>query len=259
MGRVFSLITISAFIVLLFAGACVTKNIAVKETYYETELRQQQYTTTETYEYRTPHKSDILLENPTGGRMYLLMNKSANNNITWAVVTGLSQSVSPNNLVLVPQGKYQRFIASAPIKARVSQNRTSISAAMGFSPNSIPSNYAAIIAGCQKTFAFLSYDDCLLSAVDVESQYGFTPTPSKNVDNATTEGIMFDDLFKASDWSLLCIYSEKSYSLYYVWDEVEMKSREVTKTRDISVPLQKQRMVNKSVEVPFWEAIIGKQ
>ena len=74
----------------------------------------------------------------------------------------------------------------------------------------------------------------------------------------------FDEMFDTDAWALIYItslpFETRCYltmSIDYVWDDVEIGTREVTKYRDVPVQVEKQRTVTETRQVPFWEATFG--
>lgn len=55
-----AIISIFAMIFLLVTSSCVTKEVEVTETYYETAYKQEPYKDTEQYEITTPHATNLL-------------------------------------------------------------------------------------------------------------------------------------------------------------------------------------------------------
>lgn len=244
--------------------SCVTKEFPITETYYETEYQQELYTTTEPYEHKISHQEDNLLSNSYGGETYILLNRVSDRSINWAIVTASNQYPVVRSLAIQSLGKNHRISASLSdnnpkklLSAAMLNSRSQEGIKLGFKPKALPPGYAEMISNCQRAYPFLNSDQCAEAVIGgAASQFGFTGL-GKGVVNASSADFLFDDLFNISGWALVDILSDSSYSVYYVWDEVQMETKEVTKYRNVPVQVQKQRTVIKTKEVPFWEAFFA--
>jgi hypothetical protein len=240
--------------------SCVNKEVPITETYYETEYRQEPYTTTESYENKISHTGYNLLSQSGGGETYIMLNRVSDRNIKWAIVTASTQYPGVRSLSIQPSGKNHRISVSLSetnpkklLSATMSNNRSPEGTKLGFKPKPLPPYYSEMVSNCQRAFPFMTSGQCEESVIGgAASQFGFTGS-AKTVINASSADFLLDDLFNISGWALIDIMSGSSYSVDYVWDEVQMETKEVTKYRDIPVQVQKQRTVMQTKAVPFWE------
>jgi hypothetical protein len=262
MKKLILLVSFIMIICLVLSVSCVSKEVPVTETYYETEYRQEPYTTTESYEHKISHEGDNLLSKSGGGETYIMLNRVGDRSIKWAIVTASTQYASIRSLAIQPSGKNQRISVSLSesnpkklLSAIMMNSRSPEGIKLGFKSKPLPANYAAMASNCQRAFPFMTSSQCEESVIGgAASQFGFTGS-AKTVINASSADFLFDDLFNVSGWALIDIMSGSSYSVDYVWDEVQMETKEVTKYRDIPVQVEKQRTVTETKKVPFWEAI----
>ena len=70
----------------------------------------------------------------------------------------------------------------------------------------------------------------------------------------------FDEMFQTDGWALICITSlpftihcSLTMSIDYMWDDVEIGTREVTKYREVPVQVEKQRTVTNYEKISVWE------
>jgi hypothetical protein len=256
---------------LVLSVSCVSKEVPVTETYYETEYQQEPYTTTESYEQVISHKGDNLLSESDWTSTYILLNEVSDRSIKWAIVTVEDQYPIVHSLAIQSSGKNHRISVSSLesgskklLSVTVQNGRSSEGIKLGFKPKPLPPfNYTTeMIYNCQRAFPFMSINDCeeaIKSNITggAAQQFGFAGI-GETVYNVGSVDFLFDDLFNTRGWALISITNIGPYSVDYVWDEVQVETKEVTKYRDIPVQVEKQRTVTETKKVPFWEAVFSK-
>jgi hypothetical protein len=65
-------------------------------------------------------------------------------------------------------------------------------------------------------------------------------------------------MFQKGEWCLLEVSATEMISIDYIWDSVENRTREATKTRQVPYQVEKQRTVMQTKKVPFWEVVFSK-
>ena len=261
------LILLFSFVIiisLVLSVSCVNKEVPVTETYYETEYRQEPYTTTESYENKISHKGDNLLSQSNGGWTYILLNRASNRSINWAVVTALSEYPAVRSLPIQPSGENQRISVSLIkmdsnklLSCSMANNRSPEGIKLGFKPKALPPDYSERISDCKRYYPFMTHDDCVEAVTGGASSSFDFMEGGRAILRAYSADFSFDELFNTSGWELIHIMSGSSYSVDYMWDEVQIETREVTKYNNVPVQVQKQRTVMQIKKVPFWEAIFS--
>jgi len=249
MQKIYSLAAL--IILLILTISCVNKEVT--ETYYETENRQESYTTTEPYENLIPHKGDNPLSKNAGRTAVdILLNRTSDNNVRWAIVTASTQNPLVRTFAIQQSGKNHRISVSLSegypnfVLATMLNRRSPEGVKLGFQAKPLTPEQRAKISPF-----WTSAED-----ITVASQFGFSgPGGDMTFPTSTGPGYFsFDDLFNTSGWALISIfYASSAYSVDYVWDEVRVETKEVTKYRDIPAQVEKQRTVIQ--KVPFWEVI----
>jgi hypothetical protein len=260
---------------LVFTVSCVSKEVPVTETYYETEYKTESYTALE----QTPHSTTLMQINEENiGEIYLfLFNMDNSGNINWAQATyrGFSgiktfkpESSGQNHRVSITGTK---DCGCGQVGCTLLVGRTSEAIAAGFRP--IESTLVQPLETAQqkafyhswleKEGPYIQYMEALnITGYDLSDQEGSGMLGDSNVE------FSFDKMFKKDGWALIEISPwyetnpEKgllctpgcilTISISYIYDDI---GRESTKYREVPVQVQKQRTVTQTKKVPFWEAI----
>lgn len=259
---------------LLMLAGCVTKGVPVTEKYYDTETRKEPYQTTEQYENRTPLSTEIYQIDCTKENSALLLNTLDTSTIRWARMTLGTDfpQISKIHLESVETNPRIRVVVEGCplVKSQFKK----------YVDGQLVDVYDRETCGVCLYSGYRKSSDYKLLEVDQNSftrrvQYAFPNIGLQTIDDALlmealgiqgppkcTEGpctveFPISELFSSSSWALIWIYSGPS-TAEYVWDNVTVGTREVTKYRDVPYQVEKERTVTKSVAVPFWEAVFSK-
>jgi hypothetical protein len=262
---IIKIITCLLFIILCLPVAilsCVNKEVSVIETYIENETQKVPYTTTETSTYTESHLGGNILTEEDSIGAYILINRVSDTSIKWAIVNGEKQNPTVHTFKTESPDKEQKISITLWNKKddlpaiTMWNDRSSDGIKLGFQPFPLPAHYTDLIYDCQRKLPFLTFDQCKQMFINVESLYGFDESVGGSVGKSNV-AFTFNQMFNKSGWALIRIFAQADYSLDYEWDEVQTKTTEVTKYNDVSTPVEKQRTVTKTVQVPFWEAWFG--
>jgi hypothetical protein len=280
---------------LVFTVSCVSKEVPVTENYYETEYRTETYTTTEEYQIKTPHSTTIYQFDGYYNDLFvlLLFNKDSDGNIHWARVSpGTS---FPDIKTFKPELKGQNnrisievtgLYGGNPLQVYLDSGRDSEATKLGFKPLPLPNITRDVFKRALPLVpnfwidSLIAWDafgygdnNTIKSGVQVENIINYEikmPDGTTEKYTTTEKSIEFllDEMFLKEQWSLITIMWEGPTSMLweghnpeinmvtnYIWDDVSLNTREVTKYRELPEQVEKQRTVMQTKKVPFWEAI----
>lgn len=247
--------------ILILSISCVSKDVQVTETYYETEFRSEPYQSTEMYEIKNPHNTTIYNANETidPDYVHLLFNKVDGSSIRWASVSSGTSFPVINEIRLRYEEKNLRITVKRKGPSRVcliNNGRNPEAVKLGFKPMNVVKTNEMVQAAQLRLGISPEFVDYILDLVAIG--YG-----NYNIFQHREEGqpnmieFTFNEMFNLENWALITIHP-KPMTVDFVWDDIQIKSREITKYRQIPVQIQKQRTVTQTKQVPFWETIFSK-
>src|SRR4030042_980807 len=106
-----------AIMCLFFIASCVTKEVAVTQTYYETEYKQEAYTTNKEYSIFTPHTTTIYDGKSLSGHNYvaIMFNQGQSGLISLASIEYGDWHPQVSRFTLKPEGINQRISIIEPV------------------------------------------------------------------------------------------------------------------------------------------------
>lgn len=253
--------------------SCVTKETPATETYQETEYQQETYTATEEYEVKTPYSSNLFhMEKEVDSETLLfLFNKGKDGNIRWTQWTPFG-STAVNTFEPKTAGQNHRIaITGTQYKAPLKEKRSEVTVELfiGRDPAAIAKDFNALNAApkgmSEQIFRLVLMDHPeLLDGVAIQAA-GYVGSTTARDDPIGTAGIeySFDEMFARDGWAMVAVDAVEARCIFtlsvdYVWDDVKIETRQVTKSREIPIQVQKERTVIKTQKVPFWEALFSK-
>jgi hypothetical protein len=283
-------ILFSFIAVCLMLTSCTSKNVLVTENYTETEYRQEAFQSIEQYEIKTPTIVPLYAIDPLSGETTLLFKKQDDKTICWARMTLGTDFPQIDRIVLKETEKNPRIVIKAdagrgaclynrgrqsadfaliqynvtyierqfvnPMYSYGVFNIENMPACQGASGKSALNETFYVMYKKGEPAQSLSLEQADSVILNMSLGYGGVKSTSC-FDSPYNAEFTINDLFKYENWALLDIYSGPA-TVAYVWDTVQAGTREVTKYRDVPYQVEKQRIVTKSMDVPFWEAILSK-
>lgn len=266
---------------LAFSVSCMSKEVSVTEMYYETEYRQESYTTLEQHEIKTPHSTTLMrISEENFGQAYLfLFNLDDSGNVRWAQVnhrgfsgikTFNSESTGQNHRISVTGPKscgncevgYFCYVGRAPEAIAAGFMPIEGSVEKKLTTPQLKASYRSWIESQGGVFRYIHATE-IAGYLSEESNSGIVTPESSGSDVE----FVFDKMFSRDGWALICITPfEKcrgnagcilTISVSYVYDDVAVVTREVTKYQEVPVRVEKLRTVVQAKKVPFWEVIFG--
>jgi len=321
-----------ALLLVLFSS-CVSKEVPVTETYYETEIKREPYTATEEYEIKTPNTVSIfqMEDKYCMPHMLFLFHNDNNDTVRWSNV--VSDFPKVKTFDIQPGGRNHRLSITVQVVPHESSDhkvfiglmrgREPAAINLGFKPNKAASEQVVFVTNfelsgaqpvsrsgyrywyacehsglketleCIKEVSERSRHNLLARFPDEEElveklNIVMTEDEKSLMVNLLETGYYgpsveilrekqlsslarpiessFEEMFQKDGWGLVYITSlpwtiqcALDMSIEYVWDDVEVATRDVTKYRDVPVQVEKQRTVTETKKVPFWEAIFDQQ
>lgn len=158
-----------AIVCLLFIASCVTKEVAVTQTYYETEYRQEAYTTNKEYSIFTPHTITIYDGKSLSGHNYvaIIFNQSKDGQIYLATIEYGDWHPQIKKFTPETKGINQRISITEPICfIGLSRVRDTLATSEGFQPTYEVTMYrdegftpsAELLGQVLKSYGFKDYE-----------------------------------------------------------------------------------------------------
>ena len=272
-----------------------TVSVEVIETYYVTETRQEPYVAIEEYEIKTPHSAAIFeIDKEYLGEYFLLLfHRDTAKSVQWCrvmlkgnslVETITLKATGQNHRIRVigeltgrgetiwwEGGLYgsnpQTPIPWEPLVARLRVGRSPAAIEHGFrqvdiSPEGLKPHKKVLY----KLWAESQIPEIVYMSEVEAAGYRDPDTstyyPKLGSINGTGIEFYFDEMFERDSWALIEIgkfgvSSPLTMSVDYVWDDVEIGTREVTKYREVPVEVEKQKTVTKYEKASIWELLLG--
>lgn len=282
---------------LIFSVSCISKQVEVTETYYETEIKREPYMTTEEYEIKMPHSTTLYKAGGSysGEIVYLLFNKDTDGNIRWASVSPGNEFPLVKTFKPEPKGQNHRISvvvmesqSDCPLVAYLSVDRDPEAQKLGFNPiegvsKALSEVYPWLHGNelqfltSSMAFGYVRQNTNTLAMTGLQkgnvTEY-CVRMPDGTVTVYKVEGPLvefpFEDMFQRDQWAFIQVFGNKvddsgkvlsdnclfNVSVDYVWDDVSIGTREVTKYRESPIQVEKQRTVTQTKKVPFWEGTL---
>jgi hypothetical protein len=237
-----------------FTASCVTREVPVTETYYETEYQTETYTETENVVTQTVDGKERLdTVDRWQTNLYFLPGSASSGKLAFPSVYELTYYYGYE----IPAAEHSRSrveitFYSAALKQE-GEIRVIDLTGVGQIPHKPEPPMGKFIT---ETWGQQWLVDLNAVAADPERILGSiitgTGTEAENQITFDTSGIT-EFAILANTWNQ---YTLKSVDL--VWSDDTIEPRTVTKERQVPVQVEKQRTVITTEKVPFWEAILGK-
>ena len=237
---------------LAISSSCVTREVPVTETYYETEYKTETYTETENVVVKTDE-----------GEEYLNTVDKWQTNLYF-----LPGGASPGKLAFPSVYELTYYYGYAITTAKHSRSRVEINfystalkqegeirvvdlTGVGQIPHKPEPPMGKFIT---ETWAKKWLDDLNVVVTNPERILGDIQTGAETNNQITFDAAGVTDFaIFANTWNQ---YTVKSVKL--IWADDTIEPRTVTKERQVPVQVEKQRTVVTTEKVPIWEAVFGK-
>ncbi|MBC8274052.1 MAG: hypothetical protein H8E40_03695 [Chloroflexi bacterium] len=241
---------------LVFVVSCVTKEYQVTQPYYETEMRQEAYTVTEEYETEVQHSNNIYqarMQLARADLSGLILHLEGDELIFWTCT-----SIDLDNWCTRAYSSWCNPYRDKGDDAAQAAWNAKENAPEGRQPLTGQNGQITIqIENVGATGGISLYS--LSLGTPLYKAHSYLP-----IAHTSSNQIQFslDKAFTLGDYAMIVITCPefgafRLVSMDYIWDELEVTTREVTKYRDVPVQVEKQRTVTETRQVPFWEAIFG--
>lgn len=239
---------------LLFTASCVTREVPVTETYYETEYQTETYTETENVVTQTVDGKERLgTVDRWQTNLYFLPGGASPGKLAFPSVYELTYYFGYE----IPITEHSRSRVEINFYSTALKQEGEIRVidltGVGQIPHKPEPPMKAFIT---ETWGKQWLDDLNAVATNPERILGSivtgTGTETENQITFDTPGITEFAIF-ANTWNQNTL---KSVEL--VWSDDTIESRTVTKERQVPVQVEKERTVTTIEKVPVWEVILGK-
>ena len=251
MKRLSLFLEILIIISLVFTVSCVTKEVPVTETYYDTEYKTETYNEVENVVVKTLEGKEYL--NPVDKwqtNLYFLPGGASPGQLAFPLVYELTYYYGYE----ITTAEHSRIRVEINVSSTALQQEGEIRvidlAGVGQIPRKPEPPMNKFIS---ETWGKKWLDDLNVVVTNPERILGALHTG-----NETQNQIMFDAAgvtsfaIFANTWNAYAIKSVK-----LIWSDDTIEQKTITRERQVLVQVEKQRTVMTTEKVPFWEAVFG--